>query len=247
MIKAIIIDDEKLATEIICTYLQAFDDVIEVKAICHNGFDGFKAIQKDQPDLIFLDIQMPKLTGFELLELMDAPPLIIFTTAYDQYALKAFEQNAVDYLLKPFSQERFEQAVRKALQINLKEEQTTLQKLQHDVQEDKQILDRVVVKTGHKIEILKVSQVHYLQAEDDYVRIVAEKGDFLKQSTMKYYESHLPANEFVRVHRSYLVNVSQISRVEPMEKSSHVVKLRSGEKLPVSKSGYQKLKEMLGW
>lgn len=247
MIKAVIIDDEKLATEIIQNYLQAFANKIEIKAICHNGFDGYKAIQQYQPGLIFLDIQMPKLTGFELLELMEEPPLIIFTTAYDQFALKAFEQNAVDYLLKPFSQERFEQAVSKALQINQKEENSNLQKLQQDVQEDKQLLERVVVKTGHKIEILKLSQVHYFKAEDDYVSIVAEKGKFLKQATMKYYERHLPPNEFVRVHRSYLVNVSLISQVEPMEKSSHLVKLRSGEKLPVSKSGYQKLKELLGW
>ena len=247
MLKAIIIDDEKLATEIIQDYLLDFSDKIVVKTICHNGFDGFKAIQEHKPELVFLDIQMPKLTGFELLELLEDPPLIIFTTAYDQYALKAFEQNAVDYLLKPFSQERFEQAVNKALQMNRQQANHEIKNLQNKVQEEKQLLDRVVVKTGNKIKILKTAQLHYLQAEDDYVRIVAEEGKFLKQTTMKYFEEHLPAAEFVRIHRSYLVNVSQILQVEPMEKTSHIAKLKNGEKLPVSKSGYQKLKEVLGW
>lgn len=247
MLKAIIIDDEKLATEIIQDYLQSLKDEIEVKAICHNGFEGFKAIQEYQPDLVFLDIQMPKLTGFELLELLEDPPLIIFTTAYDQYALKAFEQNAVDYLLKPFSQERFEQAVNKALQMNRQQANHEIKNLQNKVQEETQVLDRIVVKTGNKIKILKTEQLHYLQAEDDYVRLVAEEGKYLKQTTMKYYEEHLPATEFVRIHRSYLVNVSQILQVEPMEKTSHIAKLKNGDKLPVSKSGYQKLKEVLGW
>lgn len=245
MIKAVIIDDEKLATEIILEYLKAFGQQIEVKAICHNGFEGFKAIQAYEPDLVFLDIQMPKLTGFELLELLDEPPMIIFTTAYDQYALKAFEQNAVDYLLKPFSQERFEQSVNKALQVQQPKEHAAVKDLKSQVAGDKNVLDRIVVKTGNKIKILKTSQVNFLQAEDDYVRIVADEGKFLKQATMKYYESHLPAGEFIRVHRSFLVNVNQIVQVEPMEKNNHVVILKSKDKLPVSRSGYQKLKEML--
>lgn len=247
MIKAIIIDDESLATEIIKDYLQAFTGQVEVLAICNNGFEGFKAIQRYQPDLVFLDIQMPKLTGFELLELLEEPPLIIFTTAFDQYALKAFEQNAVDYLLKPFSQERFEQSVNKALQMNRQQDNSPLKALQKSVQEEKQLLDRVVVKTGNKIKILKTSQLYYLEAEDDYVRIVAEEGKYLKQATMKYFEQHLPDTEFVRIHRSYLVNVTQIHQVEPLEKTSHVARLKSGDKLPVSKSGYQKLKDVLGW
>ncbi len=247
MKKAVIIDDENLATEIIKEYLQAFANQIKIMAVCYNGFEGYKAIQEYQPDLVFLDIQMPKLTGFELLELLQEPPLIIFTTAYDQYALKAFDQNAVDYLLKPFSQERFDQAVNKALQMDRQQDNVKLKKLQNNIREDIQILDRVVVKTGNKIKIINTNQIHYLQAEDDYVCIITEEGKHLKQTTMKYYEEHLSAAEFVRIHRSYLVNVTQILQVEPMEKTSHVAKLKNGDKVPVSKSGYQKLKEVLGW
>jgi len=243
-IKTIIIDDEPLAIEIIMNYLEAHED-IEVLAECHNGFDGLKAIHELQPQLVFLDIMMPKLNGFEMLELLDHHPVIIFSTAYDQYALKAFEQNAIDYLLKPYAQERLDLALEKARK-QLSESSPTPEILSlikyHQQTGD---LHRVVVRNGSKINIIAVDKIHYLEAMDDYVYIHTVNGKFLKQQTMKYFEDQLPAREFVRVHRSYLLALNQLAKLEPYGKDSHVALLKSGGQLPVSRSGYQKLREVL--
>ena len=244
MISAIIIDDEVLATEIIERYLEPFKDAIEVKAICHNGFEGFKAIQQYEPDLLFLDIQMPKITGFELLQLLDNPPMIIFSTAYDQYALKAFEQNAVDYLLKPYSEDRFRQAVERAL--HREKDDNLIRTLAESVKNADEKLERIVVKSGTRIKIFKPNDLQYIQAENDYVMLYTTEGKYLKQDTMKYYEDHLDPQEFVRIHRSYIVNVSCILQIEPMEKGNYILKLNNEQKLPVSRSGHQRLKEVLG-
>jgi len=243
-IKTIIIDDEPLAIEIIMNYLESHED-IEVLAECHNGFDGLKAIHELQPQLVFLDIMMPKLNGFEMLELLDHHPVIIFSTAYDQYALKAFEQNAIDYLLKPYAQERLDLALEKARK-QLSESSPTPEILSlikyHQQTGD---LHRVVVRNGSKINIIAVDKIHYLEAMDDYVYIHTVNGKFLKQQTMKYFEDQLPAREFVRVHRSYLLALNQLAKLEPYGKDSHVALLKSGGQLPVSRSGYQKLREVL--
>jgi two-component system, LytTR family, response regulator len=238
----IIIDDEPLARSIVKEYLQSCPDV-ELLAECGDGFEGIKAIQQFQPDLIFLDIQMPKINGFEMLELIENPPTVIFTTAFDEYAIKAFEINAVDYLLKPFSKERFEKAIQKYRQQKNRGEilQVTNAAAQSPLQQN-----RVVVKDGSKIKIIPVNHIHYLEAADDYVKIITADGTFLKKRTMNFFEESLSVYHFARVHRSFIVNTQLITRIDAYEKDSHLVLLSTGAKLPVSKAGYVKLKEVLG-
>lgn len=240
--KVIIIDDEPLARSIIIEYLQSMDDV-ELLAECNNGFEGIKAIQQHQPDLIFLDIQMPKINGFEMLELIEDPPAVIFTTAFDEFAIKAFEANAVDYLLKPFSKVRFEKAVLKYQQS--KNTGNTGRLLETAAQSAVQ-QNQVVVKDGNKIRIIPVNKIEYLEAADDYVKIITCDGSFLKKRTMNFFEQSLSGYHFVRVHRSYMVNTQLITRIDAYEKDSHLLLLTTGAKLPVSKAGYAKLKEVLG-
>lgn len=245
MIKAVIIDDEQLAREVIKKFLTGFTG-IEVVEECSNGFEGIKAITTHQPQLIFLDIQMPKLTGFEMLELLDEKPIIIFSTAFDQYAIKAFELSAADYLLKPYSKARFEEAVIKALK-KVDEEVDTEEVAEAvlDNRQSKEKLDRVVIKNGAKIIILAVDQIDYLQAQDDYVAVYSEGKKYLKQITMKYLEENLP-EEFVRVHRSYIVHINQIDKIEAYSKDSYVAILKNADKVSVSRNGYHLLKELLG-
>lgn len=245
MIKAVIIDDEEMAREIIADYLEEFEE-IEVIAHCEDGFSGLKVIQDKNPDLVFLDVQMPKLTGFEMLEVLDEKPAIIFTTAYDQYAIQAFEKNAVDYLLKPFSSERFSAAVEKAISLIRKgTKRPEKEKLREHLEEKEDYINRIVVKLRKEIRIIPVNQINYIEAQDDYVMIFTEKEKFLKQKTMKYFETHLDPHEFVRIHRSYIVRTDRIGKIEPYEKSNFVVVLKDGTSLPVSKSGFAKLKSVL--
>lgn len=245
-IKVIVIDDEKLARDIVKNYLQRYDN-IEIIGECSNGFEAAKQINELQPDMIFLDIQMPKITGFELLEIIENPPVIIFTTAFDQYALKAFEVNATDYLLKPFSEERFAEAVQKAAKLlaNKNISHQKLEQLSKTLEKKEEFLERVVVKSGQKISIVPVNDIKYIEAQDDYTMLYADKGNFLKQKTMKYFEENLDPQLFIRIHRSYFVKTENIKQIELFEKDSYRVILQSGEKLPVSKSGYQKLREII--
>jgi two-component system, LytTR family, response regulator len=245
-LKVLIVEDEKLAREIVKNYLKKFDN-IDVIGECSNGFDALKQINEDKPDIVFLDIQMPKLTGFEMLEVLENPPVIIFTTAYDQYALKAFEVNATDYLLKPFSEERFNEAVQKAIKLlgNKNEVVKNLEDLSKTLENKEEFLERVVVKNGQKISIIPAGDIKYIEAQDDYTMLYTDKGNFLKQKTMKYFEGSLDPKDFIRIHRSYFVKVTQIKQIELFEKESYRVILNDGTKLPVSKSGYQKLKEIL--
>ncbi|HSZ26180.1 MAG TPA: LytTR family transcriptional regulator DNA-binding domain-containing protein [Cytophagaceae bacterium] len=242
-IKTIIIEDEQLARELIKNYLSEYSS-IELIAECEDGFQGMKAIQELQPDLIFLDVQMPKLTGFEMLELLENPPLVIFTTAFNEYAIKAFEMNAADYLLKPFSRERFDKAVEKTRKRMGVKETEKLKELIANVQITEKV-ERIVVKTGTKIQVIPIDSIVYMEAQDDYVMLYTAEGKFLKQQTMKHYESALDGNVFVRVHRSYMVNIHQVVRIEPYEKESFQVVLKNNIKLPVSKSGYSLLKKTL--
>jgi two-component system LytT family response regulator len=243
MIKTILIDDEPLARTILKEYLGAYPD-IQIVQECNDGFEGVKAIAQHQPDLIFLDIQMPKINGFEMLELIETPPAVIFTTAFDDYAIKAFEAHAIDYLLKPFSKDRFDKAVQKWLgqKTPLK---NTLALLESTSQQPEE-RQRIVVKKGPNIVIIPVHKIHYLEAYDDYVKIYTTEGFYLKKKTMGHYEQTLNPVQFVRVHRSYLINLQELTRIEPLEKDSHVVLLKSGTRIPLSQSGYAKLKEMLG-
>ena len=243
MIKVLIIDDEPLATELVKEYLTDFPQ-IEILKVCHDGFVGLKAIQEFKPDLIFLDIQMPKLTGFELLELLDNPPAVIFTTAFDAFALKAFDAHAVDYLLKPFSKTRFAKSLEKFFQLGSNTE--SLNAFQNEGILNQESASRVVLKVKNEIKIIPVNEIKYLEANDDYVNIYTKEGKFLKNKTLSFYEKSLESSQFVRVHRSYLVNISEITKIEPYEKEGYLLKLRGGESIPVSKSGLPKLKAVLG-
>ena len=246
MIKALIIDDEPLARMIVKEYLQKHKD-IELLQECNDGFEGLKAIQQHQPDMIFLDIQMPKINGFEMLELIDQPPAVIFTTAFDEYAIKAFESHAIDYLLKPFSQERFDKAVQKMLeQRSISPVSKISEPLLEAASQTAPQNQRIVVKNGSKIKIIPVEDVYYLEAADDYVKIFTKEGSFLKNKTMSHFEQSLDKNLFVRTHRSCIVNIQQITRIDPYEKDGHIAILKSGGRVSVSKTGYVKLKEVLG-
>jgi two-component system LytT family response regulator len=245
MIKAILVDDEPLARLIVKEYLQPFSE-IEVAEECNDGFEGLKAISRHQPQLLFLDIQMPKITGFEMLELIEKPPATIFTTAFDEYAMKAFETNAVDYLLKPFSKDRFDKAIQKALQQIKQQVVPDYQPLIKSAGKAPLPFQRVVVKSNGKIRIIPAAEILYLEAADDYVKIHVKEGSFLKNNTLSYFENMLGEQQFVRVHRSYLLNVSMITRIEPYEKDGHLAVLSTGARVPVSKSGYAKLKATLG-
>lgn len=246
MIKAVIIDDEPLARALVKEYLQHYTQ-IEVVQECNDGFEGVKAINQHQPSLIFLDIQMPKINGFEMLELLENPPAVIFTTAFDEYALNAFEAHAVDYLLKPFSKERFDKAMEKFLDTaSVHQQKENTEKLVINMGESALQAGRVVVKTGGKIRIIPISTIDYLEAADDYVKIFSQGECFLKKRTMSFFEKSLPKDQFIRTHRSYIINIHQITRIDPYEKDGHVAVLRSGVKIPVSKSGYSVLREVLG-
>jgi two-component system LytT family response regulator len=244
-IKVIIIDDEKLGRELIKKYLSA-NSGIEIAAECSNGFEGLKKINELKPDIIFLDIQMPKINGFEMLELIDDHPVIVFTTAYDQYAIKAFEINAVDYLLKPFSLERFNEALTKAFFYlkNKSNQREIINNLVKHSENKDEYLERIVIKDGSKISIVPAVNVKYIEAQDDYVMIYAEEGKFLKQKTMQFFETHLNPKDFVRIHRSYIIAIKAITKIELLEKETYQVKL-ADVFLPVSKNGYKKLKEII--
>jgi len=246
-ISTIIIDDEALARDIVKRYSADFQ-MLNIVAECGDGFEALRQIQTHKPDLLFLDIQMPKLDGFELLEVLDYNPAIIFTTAFDQFAIKAFEMNAVDYLLKPFSKDRFESAVQKAIQrIGLEKSNvhTTLDTLKENVQESRGTLDRVVTRLGSKVTVIPVDRIWYIESADDYVMIYSELGNHLKEKTMKFFEEHLPTNNFVRIHRGSIINLAQIAAIDPYTKDTHMVTLKCGAKLRASAEGYKKLRALL--
>jgi two-component system LytT family response regulator len=245
-ISAIIIDDEELARELIKNYLKSAPEV-QIVGECENGFEGIKAFSELLPDLVFLDIQMPKLNGFEMLELVENPPEIIFITAHNDYAIKAFEMNAVDYLLKPFSQERLMIAVQKAkerIHSGIRQGDRINQLVRQPLTEP---LERIVVKSGTKIRVIPVDKIIYIEAQDDFVMIYTNEGKHLKQGTMKYYEEHLDDSSFIRVHRSYIVRIDQVTQLEPYSKENYILKLKSGTTLKVSRNGLKNLKDKLNF
>ncbi|MGE5806242.1 MAG: response regulator [Ignavibacteria bacterium] len=225
-LKAVIVDDEKLAREIIKNYLKEHP-LIEVAAECSNGFEGIKSINELKPDLVFLDIQMPKINGFEMLELLDDPPSIIFSTAFDQYALKAFEVNAVDYLLKPFSQDRFNEALSKAyVYIKDKTEQNRIiQNLIGYYENKVDYLDKVVVKDGSEALAIPVEKIKWIEAHDDHVLIYSDDGKYLKQKTLDYFENHLNPREFSRTDNHLVVSTEEMKNFgQPGDKLNHNIK-----------------------
>ena len=245
-IKTILIDDEQPARDVIRHYLKNFPEV-EITGEFADGFTGLKAIQELKPDLVFLDVQMPKLTGLELLELLDQPPLIIFSTAYDQYAIKAFEMNAIDYILKPYSQERFAQAVQKALSLagSGAKNVAPVQNLVKTLDESPEFLQRIAVKSRHKVSVVPVDEIIYLEAEGDYVMLHTKDANHLKEKTMKYFETHLDPNRYIRIHRSFIVNATFIDKIEYYDKENYSVLMKNGAKLRASTTGYKLLKQVL--
>ncbi|MFN8257027.1 MAG: LytTR family transcriptional regulator DNA-binding domain-containing protein [Bacteroidales bacterium] len=246
-LRTIIVEDELLAVDLMKFYLKEIEN-IEVIEVCHDGFTGLKAINDLKPDLVFLDIQMPKLTGFEMIELLDHKPVLVFTTAYDEFAIKAFEVNAIDYLLKPFSAERLQQAINKVFNSleNADEPRPDYNKLtEYNASKPGEFLKRIVVKTGHKIKFISTDEIVYLEAEDDYVMIYTKDARYIKQATMKFFESGLDQDKFVRLHRSYIANVDEIKQIEPYEKESYIAILKNNAKLKISKAGFKTLKDRL--
>lgn len=241
-LKAIIVDDEQLARQLVREFLSHHPG-IEVAAECSNGFEAVKAVAEMQPDIMFLDIQMPKLSGFEVLELIDRTVTVIFTTAYDEYALKAFDVHAADYLLKPFSRERFDEALEQARKRL--PDPTRLDALAEHVAGQTRPLERLLVRDGAKVHVIPVERIDYLEAQDDYVSIRTEGKSILKQARLSALEEQLDGKKFVRIHRSYILNIERLSKIEPYAKDSRVAILTDGTRLHVSRAGYAKLKHLL--
>jgi two-component system LytT family response regulator len=243
-LRAVIVDDEELARAYVRDLLRAFPDV-EVAAECGNGFDAVKAVAETSPDLLFLDVQMPKLDGFEVLELIghEKAPVVVFITAYDQYAMRAFDAEAVDYLLKPFNAERFERALERArARIAERRPPADLSTARPPGERP----PRVVVKDGNRIHIIPFEKLDYAEAQDDYVALHSAGKSYLKQQPIAALEATLDPARFVRIHRSYIVNLERVTRVEPYGKESRVAVLSDGTQLPVSRSGYARLLEAMG-
>jgi len=243
-IGAVIVDDEDLARGLVIEMLKTHAD-IRVLAECANGFEAVKAVTESKPDLLFLDIQMPKLDGFEVLELVGRDLAVIFTTAYDTYAMRAFDAHAVDYLLKPFTAERFEKALERARQ-RLGEKTADPAELAAAARPPGQFIQRIVVKDGPAVHVIPVEKLDYAEAQDDYVALKSDKKTYLKQQTISSLETMLDPAQFIRIHRSHIVNLDRVAKIEAYSKDSKVAVLRDGTQLPVSRAGYARLKSLLG-
>jgi two-component system, LytTR family, response regulator len=240
---ALIVDDEELARHVLRELLQAHSE-IRILAECANGFEAVKAIAEHKPDLVFLDIQMPKLTGFDVLELIEADVAVVFVTAYDQYAMRAFEVHAVDYLLKPIGRERFEEALGRAKK-RIGEKKPPALELAAAARAPQQFLERMVVRDGTRVTLIPVAKLDYIEAQDDYVALASQGKKHLKQQTIASVEAGLDPERFVRIHRSYIVNFERVVRIEPYGKDSRLAILADGTRLPVSRAGYARLKSLL--
>ena len=244
-IRAIIVDDEQLARHVVRQLLAEHQE-ITVVAECANGIEAVKAVAEHQPSLIFLDVQMPKLTGFDVLELINTDAAVIFTTAFDQYAMRAFEVHAVDYLLKPIGRDRFETALTHAkTRLEKQSPNPRPEELSAAARPPQQFLERLVVKDGTKVTIIPTTKLDYAEAQDDYVALASAGKKHLKQQTIASLEACLDPKSFVRIHRSYIVNLERVTRIEPYGKDSKIAMLSDGTRLPVSRSGYAKLQELL--
>ena len=241
---AVIVDDEELARAVVREMLKGHRD-IEVLAECANGFEAVKVVSERHPDLLFLDIQMPKLDGFEVLELIGPEIAVVFVTAYDEHALRAFEVHAVDYLLKPVALDRFEAALVRARQRIGNPTAPAATELVASARKPGEFAERLVVKDGSKVQIIPVAKLDCVEAQDDYVALATQGKRHLKQQTISSIEAMLDPKTFLRTHRSYIVNLERIARVEPYGKDSHIAILQDGNRLPVSRSGYARLRSML--
>jgi two-component system LytT family response regulator len=255
--RAVIVDDEELARQVLREFLTAHPE-IEIAAECANGFEAVKSVTELKPDLVFLDVQMPKLDGFEVLELIGTSAAVVFVTAHDNYAIRAFEVHAVDYLLKPFGCDRFEAALTRAKERLSSASSAAISPtaqparpapspsdLAAAARPPAQHLDRIPVRDGTKVFIIPIAKLDYAEAQDDYVALCSEGKKHLKQQTISSLESVLDPSRFLRIHRSYIVNLERVARIEPYGKDSHVAVLHNGTQLPVSRAGYARLREFL--
>jgi len=249
-LRVVVVDDEPLARAVVCEYLTKYPEV-ELVAECGNGFDAVKAVTELSPDLLFLDVQMPKLDGFEVLELLGRDVPVVFITAYDQYALRAFEVHAVDYLLKPFSEERFAEALERtrerlrAMRTADEPQALDVDALVAQARPRQGPLERVLIRDGAQVHVIPVNRLDYVEAQDDYVSFKADGKQYLKDQTLANVEASLDPACFVRIHRSYILNIERIARVELYAKDSRVAILRDGRRLPVSRAGYARLAKLL--
>jgi two-component system LytT family response regulator len=246
--RVIIVDDELLARAVLREHLEAYPDV-EIAGECANGFEAVKAIAELAPDLVFLDIQMPRLDGFEVVELAGAKTQYVLVTAYDQFALRAFEVHALDYLLKPFSRERLEQALQHARErLGGPQAGAAASGAVAAAQEAarrRTPLERILIRDGSRVQVIPAAQIDYIEAQDDYVQVVAAGRAWLKSQRLAELEEQLDPGAFLRVHRSYIVSLAAIERIDPSGKDGHCAVLHGGARIPVSRSGYQKLKELM--
>ncbi len=243
-IRAIIVDDEELARSIIREYLADHVE-IEIVAECSNGFEAVKAVTELKPDLLFLDVQMPKLNGFEVLELVESDLVVVFITAYEQYAVKAFEVHAVDYLLKPFSRERFDEALARAKEKLEMREYPQPNEIISATRPKGETIERVLVRDGTRVFVIPAEKIDYIEAQDDYIAIKSDGKTHLKKQRLSDLQALLDPKRFVRVHRSFILNIDRLARLELYAKDSRMAILKDGTQLQVSRSGYDKLKEML--
>ncbi len=242
--RVLIVDDEPLARKAMALALAEFPE-IEIIGECADGFEAVKKINQEKPEVVFLDIQMPKLDGFDVLELLENPPFIVFVTAYNEYALKAFEAHALDYILKPVKKERLEKTL-KRVENRLRESQA--QPVAAFMLEHQQIhtpLERILVRDRNQIHILPVEDIYYIEAQDDYVELFRKERSFLKKETLSGLGKRLDGRRFVCIHRSYLLNIDYLSKIEPYTKDSKIAVLKDGKTLPISRSGYQRLMELI--
>jgi two-component system, LytTR family, response regulator len=243
-LRIVIVDDEALARAVVREYAAA-DPGVEIVADCANGFEAVKAVAELKPDLVLLDVQMPKLDGFEVLELLGRDQPVIFITAYDEYALRAFDVHAVDYLLKPFSVERFQEAIDRARERLRAKAATPVDEIVRDAKPRTGPAGRVLIRDGANVHVLPVDTIDFVEAQDDYVAFKSEGKQYLKDQTLSAVEVTLDPARFVRIHRSFILNIDRISKVELYAKDSRMAILRDGTRLPVSRAGYARLSQLL--
>lgn len=246
LIRALIVDDERLGRQIIREFLDKHPDV-QILAECQDAHEALAATEKYAPDLLFLDIQMPEVNGFELLEMLDVCPTVIFCTAYDQYALRAFEVNAVDYLLKPIVQDRFDLALARAKQNirQKKDDGEKIDRLLEYVRSEKSLLDRMLVKQSGKIVVIQANEIRWIEAVEDYVNLHTPKGSFLVLQSLSHLETRLDPGKFIRIHRSTIVNMDFVDELEPWPDGRLKCTLKDRAELITSRSGAKRLRKMM--
>ena len=243
--QVLLVDDEQLSIEALKLILGEFEN-IEIVGECLNGFEAVKQVRMLKPDILFLDIQMPKLNGFDVVELLgNDAPLIVFVTAYDEYALKAFDAHAVDYLLKPVSKERMEKTLNKIDRLLASNFEIPISKIITERQDTYKPISRILVRDGSNVHIIPTNKIISIEAQDDYVSFVTSKTSYLKNERISRLEELLDKTNFCRIHRSYIINVNHLSKIEQSTKDSKIAILRNGKSLPISKTGYTKLVQFL--